>query len=72
MLQFEAPGEFIEKLEVNYRRDERIMRFLTFKLDKYAYEYSIKRKGNLKETKEGEISYGTESIRNQIFDPTFS
>ncbi|WP_206734523.1 30S ribosomal protein S6 [Ancylomarina salipaludis] len=52
LLQFEAPGELIEKLELNYRRDERIIRFLTFRLDKYAYEYSIKRKGNLKASKE--------------------
>lgn len=52
LLQFEAPGETIEKLELNYRRDEKIIRFLTFKLDKYAYEYSIKRKGNLKASKE--------------------
>ncbi|MPQ47043.1 30S ribosomal protein S6 [Marinifilum sp. N1E240] len=52
LLQFDAPGELIEKLELNYRRDEKVIRFLTFKLDKYAFEYSIKRKGNLKETKE--------------------
>nr|WP_320119667.1 30S ribosomal protein S6 [uncultured Marinifilum sp.] len=51
LLQFDAPGELIEKLELNYRRDEKVIRFLTFKLDKYAFEYSIKRKGNLK-TKE--------------------
>ena len=52
LLQFEAPSDTIEKLELNYRRDEKIIRFLTFKLDKYAYEYSIKRKGNLKASKE--------------------
>jgi len=65
LLQFDAPGELIEKLELNYRRDERIIRFLTFKLDKYAFEYSIKRKGKLK-IRKGELDYGTESIRNQI------
>ncbi|MFA8436000.1 MAG: 30S ribosomal protein S6 [Marinifilaceae bacterium] len=52
LLQFDAPGDLIEKLEVNYRRDEKIIRFLTFKLDKYAHEYALKRRGNLKETKE--------------------
>ncbi|MBN2595779.1 MULTISPECIES: 30S ribosomal protein S6 [Labilibaculum] len=52
LLQFDAPGELIEKLELNYRRDERIIRFLTFKLDKYAFEYSIKRKGKLKSKEE--------------------
>jgi len=52
LLQFDAPGDLIEKLELNYRRDERVIRFLTFKLDKYAFEYSIKRKGNLKSKEE--------------------
>ena len=27
-----------------YRRDERVIRFLTFRLDKYAYEYTLKRR----------------------------
>ncbi len=53
LLQFEAPGDLIDKLEVNYRRDERVLRFLTFKLEKYAYEYALKRR-NLKKTKEEE------------------
>jgi small subunit ribosomal protein S6 len=52
LLQFDAPSEVIEKLELNYRRDERVIRFLTFRLDKYAFEYSIKRKGKLKSNKE--------------------
>jgi len=52
LLQFDAPGDVIEKLELNYRRDERVIRFLTFKLDKHAFEYSIKRKRKLKSNKE--------------------
>jgi small subunit ribosomal protein S6 len=52
LLQFDAPGELIEKLELNYRRDEKFIRFLTFKLDKHAFEYSIKRKGKLKSKEE--------------------
>ena len=30
LVEFEAEGQLIEKLETNYRRDERIIRFLTF------------------------------------------
>ncbi|WP_372751002.1 30S ribosomal protein S6 [Labilibaculum sp.] len=52
LLQFDAPGDLIEKLELNYRRDEKVIRFLTFKLDKHAFEYSIKRKGKLKSKEE--------------------
>ena len=39
-------GEVIPKLELALRRDERIMRFLTVKLDKYGVKYNEdKRKG---------------------------
>ena len=44
LLQFEAEGSLVETLETAYRRDEKVIRFLTFKLDKYAYEYALKRR----------------------------
>ncbi len=34
----------VDKLELNFRRDENIMRFLTVKLDKYAAEYNDKKR----------------------------
>ena len=40
----EAEGALVDKLETAYRRDERVIRFLTFRLDKYAYEYTLKRR----------------------------
>ncbi|NBG66002.1 30S ribosomal protein S6 [Acidiluteibacter ferrifornacis] len=44
MYQFESSnGELIEKIETAFRRDERIMRFLTIKLDKYGVEYAARR-----------------------------
>ncbi|MDR1416102.1 MAG: 30S ribosomal protein S6 [Prevotellaceae bacterium] len=46
MMEFQAEGAVIEKLETEFRRDERVLRFLTFKLDKYAVEYAIRRKNN--------------------------
>jgi small subunit ribosomal protein S6 len=49
MIEFKAEGSLIEKLELEYRRDERIIRFLTFKMDKFAVEYSIKKRSK-KET----------------------
>jgi len=52
LVQFDAPGELIQKLEVEFKRDEKVLRFLTFRLDKHAYAYSIKRRGNLKASKE--------------------
>jgi len=52
LIQFNAPGEVVDQLEVQYRRDEKVIRFLTFRLDKYAYEYAAKRRNNKKEVKE--------------------
>jgi len=44
MYQFESSnGEVIAKLETAFKRDERIMRFLTVKLDKYGVEYAVRR-----------------------------
>ena len=44
LIEFKADPSVIAKLEVNYRRDERVIRFLTFKMDKYAAEYAAKRR----------------------------
>jgi small subunit ribosomal protein S6 len=52
LFEFKAEPEFIQTLEIQYRRDERIIRFLTFKLDKYAIEYSEKRRMKAKSEKE--------------------
>jgi small subunit ribosomal protein S6 len=46
LIEFKAESEFIKKLEIQYRRDERIIRFLTFRMDKYAVEYAEKRRSN--------------------------
>jgi small subunit ribosomal protein S6 len=48
LFEFKSEPSFIEKLELEFRRDERIIRFLTFKLDKHAVEYSAKRKLKVK------------------------
>ena len=37
ILQFDVEPSVIETLETAFRRDERVIRFLTFRLDKYAY-----------------------------------
>jgi len=50
LIEFNADPQVIKKLETAYRRDERVIRFLTFRLDKYAAEYAEKRR-NLKANK---------------------
>ncbi len=45
-LEFKSDPSVIEKLEVNFRRDERVIRFLTVKQDTFAQEYAEKRRSN--------------------------
>lgn len=49
LLEFKAEPHVVEKLEVGFRRDERVIRFLTVKLDKFAAAYAEKRRSNKKE-----------------------
>ena len=44
LTEFKAPGELINKLEVELRRDERVLRFLTIALDKHAVAYNDKKR----------------------------
>ena len=51
LVEFKAEPTVVEKLETNFRRDERVLRFLTVKLEKYAAEYAENRR-NKKANKE--------------------
>ncbi|MBO4963549.1 MAG: 30S ribosomal protein S6 [Prevotella sp.] len=44
LVEFKAEPTVIDKLEVAYRRDERVIRYMTVKLDKYAAQYAEKRR----------------------------
>ena len=46
-IEFTAEGTVIDTLETQFRRDERVIRFLTFKQDKHAVEYSARRRAKL-------------------------
>jgi small subunit ribosomal protein S6 len=54
LFEFKADPAFIAKLETEFRRDEKVIRFMTVKLDKFAVEYSSKRKRLQKEKTEKE------------------
>ena len=51
-VEFKAEPAVIKKLEVNFRRDERVIRFLTFKQEKFAAEYAAKRRSLKTKTQE--------------------
>ena len=44
LFEYEAPGELIAKLEIDMKRDEKIMRFLTVSMDKHAIAFAESRK----------------------------
>ena len=52
IIQFDAEPAVIATLETEFRRDERVIRFLTTRLDKYAFEYAEKRRNKGKKVEE--------------------
>ncbi|MFI5203074.1 MAG: 30S ribosomal protein S6 [Flavobacteriales bacterium] len=44
LFEFTAEGDFVREFETAFKRDERVLRFLTVRLDKHAITYAEKRK----------------------------
>ncbi|WP_448518785.1 30S ribosomal protein S6 [Rhodoflexus sp.] len=44
LFEYAGQPDIVKTLETEFRRDERVMRFLTTKLDKHALEYNEKRR----------------------------
>ena len=44
LFEYTCPGDAINDLEVDFRRDERVMRYLTVTLDKHAIAWAEKRR----------------------------
>ena len=61
LTEFKAPGDLIKKLEVEYKRDERVMRFLTISLDKHAVAYNEKKRSGAFNKK---VETKTEEVAN--------
>ena len=51
LIEFQAEGTAVADIELMFKRDERVLRFLTVKMDKDHLEYSEKRKSKLGEKK---------------------
>ncbi|MCQ2141115.1 MAG: 30S ribosomal protein S6 [Bacteroidales bacterium] len=65
LIQFNAEPEFIQRLETEYRRDERIIRYLTVALDKDAAAYAEKRRNNKLAKKEAAEAPKAEETVNE-------
>ena len=44
LIEFRSEGNLVSNLEIQFRRDEKVLRYLTVKLDKYALAWSEKRR----------------------------
>ncbi|MBT5529988.1 MAG: 30S ribosomal protein S6 [Cytophagia bacterium] len=44
VFEYNAPTEFIQKLETEFNRDEKILRYISVALDKYGIQYNAKRR----------------------------
>lgn len=51
LVEFEAAGTAINELEIAFKRDERVMRFLTVKMDKDHLAYAEKRRAKMGDKK---------------------
>ncbi|MEE3413928.1 MAG: 30S ribosomal protein S6 [Prevotella sp.] len=47
LVEFKGEPTLVNKLETAYRRDEKVIRYITVKLDKYAAQYAEKRRKKL-------------------------
>ena len=47
LFEYTVDPTIISELELQFRRDERFMRYLTVKLDKHAVEWAVKRRDKL-------------------------
>ena len=56
LFEFQAEPSVINKLETEYRRDEKIMRFLTTALDKHAVVYNERRRKGAFNKKKEEVA----------------
>lgn len=47
LVEFKLDPQAIRRLEIEFKRDETIMRFLTVRLDKFAIQYATQRRNKL-------------------------
>ena len=66
LIEFKAAPEFVNTLEVQYKRDERIIRFLTVALDKDAIAYAEHRREVRSAKKNAPVEEVKEEAKEEI------
>ena len=54
LIEFQADGQMINDFEVEFKRDERVIRWQTVKLEKFALAYADRRKKKLSTNEKAE------------------
>jgi small subunit ribosomal protein S6 len=54
LIEFKCDGLLIPELELTYKRDERVIRYITVRLDKHAVAYNEKKRKKAQEAKNKE------------------
>ena len=54
LIEYKAEGDVIANVETELKRDERVLRFLTVKLDKHAIAYNEKKRKKAQEQAEAQ------------------
>ena len=65
-IEFSGSGDLIPGMELALKRDEKIMRFLTVKMDKHAIAYSIKRRKLAKESKKEVVKEEADTKKEEV------
>lgn len=68
LIEFRADPEFVDVLETQYHRDERIIRFLTVALDKDAVAYAEHRRENRKKKAETPVEAAPVKVKAKLQD----
>jgi small subunit ribosomal protein S6 len=66
LIEFKANPDFVAKWELTFRRDERILRYLTISLDKWALEFNLKRRSG--EIKASSTAKQKKAVLNALLD----
>ncbi|HAP51014.1 MAG: 30S ribosomal protein S6 [Muribaculaceae bacterium] len=68
LIEFDGEPTIVKQLETAFRRDEKVLRFLTFHLDKFAAEYAVKRRNLKKAAKEEKAAEAAEEAKTETND----
>ncbi len=73
LIEFDGDSTFVNKLETAFRRDEKVLRFLIFHLDKFAEEYAVKRRNRKKAASENPAQAAApaaEPVKDEVKEET--